>query len=172
MICDSEFFDRLWSSKGSVYTSVEDMWLLYELYTESQYTNIVHVKMPPVNTKILDSWPSTIKFIEQSHIDLYDILAEDVELDGNTPPSPTEVFGSVENLVEEIVKFSVERNYTGTSVSAITLECDSRSLELLFDDADMWGLGHGQSVLVIEKFDDWMQHNDYHDRPIVDQNGC
>lgn len=159
---DKEMFAEFWDARGSeYYASDEDVsYFLYEQMAEGndQYLEMLYVpSLEPVSTVDLDDWSSVMNWVNNASVQ---IDVEWMDDDGQTM-TPKEYFGSADQLLAKVLSAVADANYSGVSVWAVTVECDGQSLELIYNDAECWGLGHGDSVLVVEDLSEVTNHTGY-----------
>jgi len=159
---DSRLFEEFWEARGKNYLAVdeESKFLLHELMTdvENHFLDIVCIpEQPPVATVDMSSWSSVIEWVNLSSIPIYFDWMEDEQ----QTRSPHEYFGSREKLLADVIEAVIEENLSSCSVWSVQLECCGRSLELVYNDTECWGLGHGDSVLVVEDLSKVTSHTGY-----------
>ena len=159
---DKELFAEFWNALGGeYYASDEDISsFLYEQMAEGtdQYLELLYVpNLAPVSSVDLSDWVSVMEWVNNASVQIdTEWMDED-----HQSLTPKEYFGSADQLLASVLSAVAEANYSGASVWGVTVECDGQSLELVYNDADCWGLGHGDSVLVVKELSEVENYTGY-----------
>jgi len=159
---EKSLFDELWTACGTIYLPIneETKDFLHEQMeaVNDQFLDVACVpNLAPVTTVDMNSWQSVIKWLNTSNAHIYfDWL--DVE---EQTLSPQEYFGSRDKLLADVLDAATEQNFSGCSVWAVEIECNGRTLQLIYNDVECWSLGHGDSVLIVEDIAQVTDHDGF-----------
>ena len=159
---DKELFAEFWNARGGeYYASDEDVrYFLYEQMAEGtdRYLELLYVpNLAPVSSVDLSDWVSVMEWVNNASVQIDTVWMDE----DHQSLTPKEYFGSADRLLASVLSAVADANYSGASVWGVTVECDGQSLELVYNDADCWGLGHGDSVLVVKDLSEVENYTGY-----------
>lgn len=163
---DKELFAEFWNARGGEYYASDDevRSFLYEAMDDSDdlYLDIIYADgLSDVHSADLDSWESIAAYAHDAGYDLIDVLPDGFEIDLLASTQPRSIFPKPENLLSAMLSRFTSLEDDSELVWAIEISNDDRVLHLVYHNLPCWGLGHGDSVLVVEHLSEVASYKGY-----------
>ena len=166
--CSQDLFDRLWASRGSYCSDDDAIELAYEALgdTVAMPLSIYYIHFPDAPEDLLSDWGKLEYWLEDIHLRLSieSIWTPTFDYWEDNAPAPVTVFPTVQSLksaVLELVKRG-EHEESFPSLWGATITDGKRTVEIVYDDMDAWGLGHVDRIDVFDSIDDMTEENGYY----------
>ena len=173
---DKELFAVFWNARGGEYCASDEVKsFLYQAMYDSDddsYLDMIYAEgLGDVFSVDLDSWESIASYAHDAGYDLIDVLPDGFEIDPLASTSPRTLFSKPETLLSLMLSRFTSIEDDSELVWAIEISNDDRVLHLVYHNLPCWGLGHGDSVLVVEHLSEVASHKGYfkHSRDVGEQ---
>jgi len=166
--CAQDLFDRLWAARGSYCSDDDAIELGYEALGEAVALplSIYYIKFPDESADLLSDWGKLEYWLQDIHhrLTVEDIWKPDFDYGEDDAPPPITVFPSLQSLKEAVFDLVRSGKYEETfpSLWGATITDGERTVEIVFDDMDAWGLGHADSIDVFDSVDDMNEEDGYY----------
>jgi len=166
--CPLDLFDRLWAARGSYCSDDDAIELGYEALGEgvAMPLSIYFIKFPEDSTDLLTDWEKLEYWLQDIHhsLSVESVCMPDIDYWEDDAPAPKTVFPTVESLKEAIFELvrNGEHEETFPSLWGATITDGERTVEIVFDAMDAWGLGHADSIDVFDSVDDMTEEDGYY----------
>lgn len=168
MECLTSVFDKLWEVRGSGTSDPECIAFAYKSLDDIEWTGLHQVLFDEVKTKHIKDWSNaedwiydlrmglSLEDVFENHVD--DIYSEEIQ--------PCHLIKNKNDLQVLVLKALRSKSERGElelpSIACTEITNGDKTLLLLFDDCDAWGLGHGNYIEVVEDFSDLTEENGYY----------
>ena len=154
--CPPELFEFFEKSCGSWVTPDDDgQTFLYEAQAESEFPGVVSLDVPELDDKSFDDWEKFEYWCDDIRRELMWKLVADLGDYDEETVTPRQLFKTKEAVKEKILFTLCSSESEGTAdVTCVEIEFYGVTLFLIYEDADAWALGHGDSVLVVKSLDE------------------
>ena len=168
MECLTSVFDKLWEVRGSGTSDPECIAFAYKSLDDIEWTGLHQVLFDEVKTKHIKDWSNaedwiydlrmglSLEDVFQNHVD--DIYSEEIQ--------PCHLIKNKNDLQVLVLKALRSKSERGElelpGIACTEIINGDKTLLLLFDDCDAWGLGHGNYIEVVEDFSDLTEENGYY----------
>jgi len=167
--CPKQLFEFFENCGGWAKPDKEGQKFLYEaLYTGFQFSNLISIDIPSLDNKTFNDWDEFEYWCSDiKGLHMWDIVDEKVnnaEFNDDND-TPRKYFKTKKKVKEAIIK-SIRTSESDQieSVTYVEIECENKTLLLLYFDSDSWTLGWGDSVVVINSLDELTEENGYYAR--------
>ena len=154
--CPPKLFELFEKSCGDwVAPDEEGQTFLYDAQAETEFPGVVSLDIPELDDKSFDDWELFEYWCEDMRLQLmWELVADMGEYDEETV-TPRQLFKTKEAVKEKILFTLCSSESEGTAdVTCVEIESNGVTLFLIYEDADAWALGHGDSVLVVKSLDE------------------
>ena len=167
--CPKQLFEFFENCGGWARPNKEDQIFLYEALQEGfQFADIVSIHIPNLDDKTFNDWDKFEDWCSEiTGLQMWDIVDDEIKNlefndDNNTPKK---YFKKKKSVKEKIINsICTSDSYQIEPITYVEIECDNKTLLLLYFDSDSWTLGHGDSVAVINSLDELTEENGYYKR--------
>ncbi len=154
--CPPELFELFEKSCGNWVTPDEKgQTFLYDAQAETEFPGVVSLDIPELDDKSFGDWELFEYWCEDMRLQLmWELVADMGDYDEETV-TPRQLFKTKEAVKEKILFTLCSSESEGTAdVTCVEIEFNGVTLFLIYEDADAWALGHGDSVLVVKSLDE------------------
>lgn len=156
MECPKEIFDKLWAARGSGTNDESYVSFAHKALAVSAFTGLIRLSFDQVKATHIESWDSTEDWITDQGMDLSleDVFSkydDDLWSEAIMPCHFVKDGNGLIALAVDALRTKADAGELElTGIACTEIKNGDRTLLLIYEDGDAWGLGHGNYIEVIE----------------------
>jgi hypothetical protein len=168
MECPSDIFEKLWAVRDSGTSDDQCIAFAYKSLAEIDFTGVFKLSFGEVKAEHLECWMNTQDWINDLGIglSLEDVFPDHDEDLYSEEILPCDLVKDANVLQARVLSAIRAKSDTGESgivgIACTEITNGDRTLWLLFDDSDAWGLGHAGYIEVVEDLSGLTEANGYY----------
>ena len=166
--CPQDLFDRLWAARGSYCSDGDAIELGYEALGQAVALplSIYFIEFTEESADLLTDWEKLEYWLQDIHhgLTIEDIWTPNFDCWEDDAPPPKAVFPTVQSVKEAVFDLvrSGKHEEIFSSLWGATITDGERTVEIVLDDLDAWGLGHADSIDVFDSVDAMSEEDGYY----------
>lgn len=165
--CPNDLFKKMSDSRGSWFTAVsseEKDFLNEALSMDLDFTGLYLVSIPAITEGALNDWEFFEYWLEDINpkVSLDDFNLDGYDLYSEGCPKPSLLIGCENTIKQKIVHILRDKPQDDAGLACVQIHANDKTLWLLYEDIDSWGLGYGDTVMVVADLEELTEKNGFY----------